>query len=141
MDGNGQVVEAQDVLDRLNCHELPKPVVSALLTMDWSNGELIAFYKSKAFHESAVFYESKSFYERPQFKLPETTDDGQGHQFMPIRQRFHFMGGGRGLGEFEVVLYMLWALIWLIAGWLIFMSFWADRPNPSKKKRDATLRT
>ncbi|MFU8829698.1 MAG: hypothetical protein ACNA8P_09730 [Phycisphaerales bacterium] len=139
MDGKGQVVEAQDVLDRLNCPEIPKPVVSALLTMDWSNGELMAFYKSKAFHEAAVFYESKTFQERPQFKLPETTGDGQGHQFMPIRQRFHFMGGGWTSGEYEVVVYMLWALIWLIAGWLIWLSFRVDRRNPSKKKPAATL--
>lgn len=120
-DASGERVDALDMLNRLNAPSEFDEYLNALLTMDWYNGELQAFYESKAFHK------------------PDEYGPGTAHPFHRKRQPFHYMGSSWGWDVYTIGLYVTWTLIWIAAAGLIVLSFWIDRRNPSRKKSAATL--
>jgi hypothetical protein len=124
VDKAGQVVHARDVLAKLNCTDIPEQQVGSLLTMNWSDGELRAFLETSTFDNPSDYGD---------------IDIATVPHFVRNRYRFHYSGGGANLIEYEVGLYVSWALIWIVAVGLIGLSFWVDRRKPSQKTAGATL--
>jgi hypothetical protein len=117
----GVVFDTSAVLTRLNAPENFGEYVHALLTMDWFDGQLNAYYRSVAFHR------------------PGEYGPGTENPFERKRQPFHLTGIGWGWDAQTIGLYVAWALIWIVAVATIGLCFWVDRRKPSRKKTEATL--
>jgi hypothetical protein len=120
-DVNGERVGASDILKRLNAPSDFEEYMNALLTLNWFNGDLRAFYESKAYHK------------------PGEYGPGNDRPFLRNRQPFHYMGYSWGWDAYRIGLYTTWGLIWVVAAGLIFLCFWVDRQKPLRKQVEATL--
>lgn len=118
---SGVVFDSDAVLNRLDAPENFDEFIHALLTMDWFDGELNAYYQSVAYHR------------------PGEYGPGTENPFHRKRQPFHFTGLGWGWDVQTIGLYVTWALIWLVAVVMIMLSFWVDRRKPSRRRAAATL--